>query len=150
MATTPLFLLLLTVLVGFVVPIQSGSNATLARFVGHPLYAAAVNTSVATLTLVVVVLLLRLPAPTLRASLNAPWWGWMGGLYGATLVASAIVLAPRLGATAYVAATIVGTMSMSLIVDHFGLLAFQAQPVSGQRLLGAALVVVGMLLVARR
>ena len=150
MPTTLVLFLLMAVAFGALVPVQTGSNATLVRFVGHPLYAAAVNTAVATLVLALVVLALRLPAPTLRAAGNAPWWTWMGGLYGATLVTSAVVLAPRLGATAYVAATLTGTLSMSMLVDHYGLMAFSSQPITGTRLLGVTLVALGMLLIARR
>ena len=150
MATTLVLFLLLAVAFGSLVPVQTGSNATLVRFVGHPLYAAATNTAVATLVLALVVVLMRLPAPTLRAAGNAPWWAWLGGLYGATLVTSALLLAPRLGATLYVAATLAGTVGMSMLVDHFGLMAFPSQPITGTRLLGVLLVVAGMLLIARR
>ena len=151
MLASTVLLLLLSIAVGAVVPVQSGSNATLARHIGHPLYAAFTNTFVATLVLLVAVLVMRLPAPTLRTAVaGAPWWAWMGGLYGATLVFSALTLAPRVGATAFVSATIFGTMAMSLVVDHFGLLAFRQQAVTGTRLVGAVLVVVGMILIARR
>ena len=151
MLASTVFLLLLSIAVGAVVPVQSGSNAVLARHIGHPLYAATTNTAVATLVLLVAVALYRLPAPTLRNALEAsPWWSWLGGFYGATLVFSALTLAPRVGATAFVSATIFGTILMSLIVDHFGLLAFRQQPVTGTRLLGALLVVAGMVLIAKR
>ena len=131
MFASTLFLLLLSIVVGAVVPVQSGSNAMLARHVGHPLYAAATNTALATLVLLVAMLFYKMPMPTFRAAVvSAPWWSWMGGIYGATLVFSALTQAPRVGATAFVSATLFGTIVMSLVVDHFGLLAFKSQPIT--------------------
>ena len=43
-----------------------------------------------------------------------------------------------------------GTVLASLLVDHFGLLAFKPQPISTPRLLGGAMVVIGMVLVNYR
>ena len=60
------------------------------------------------------------------------------------------MIAPKLGAAAFISTTIVGTMTASLIIDHFGLLAYKVQPVTTQRLLGAALVIAGMMLIQWR
>jgi len=35
----------------------------------------------------------------------------------------------------------------SLLIDHYGLLAYRVQPVTAQRLIGAALVIAGMMLI---
>ena len=40
---------------------------------------------------------------TLPALARIPWWHWTGGLLGALYVVTAVVVAPRLGATALIA-----------------------------------------------
>jgi transporter family-2 protein len=147
MTLVGLVLIGLAILVGALVPVQAGINATLAAHGGHPLFAMAANMSLATLTVFAGIAALRVPLPIGPTLASAPWYGWLGGFCGAALVFSAITLAPRLGAAAFVSATIVGTVGASLIIDHFGLLAFKAQPISGFRLAGGALVVAGMMLV---
>jgi len=143
-------LILLSILVGALVPIQAGINATLAHHGGHPLFGMAANMSLATLTVFIGILVLRVPLPFGNVLATAPWYAWLGGFCGAALVFSAITIAPRLGAAPYVSATIVGTVLASLLVDHFGLLAFRPQPISTARLLGGAMVVIGMVLVNYR
>jgi transporter family-2 protein len=133
--------------VGAGYPVQAGINATIAQFHGHPLLAAVTNTTVASLALLAVILALRVPAPQLATLGTAPWWAWTGGFLGAFFVLSSLVIAPKLGAAAFVSTTIVGTMAASLAIDHFGLLVYRTQPVTLLRLLGAFLVVTGMLLI---
>jgi bacterial/archaeal transporter family-2 protein len=59
------------------------------------------------------------------------------------------VLAPRLGAATFVAALVAGQMIMSLVIDQFGWVGFAEHAISPLRLLGAALVVGGVILVQR-
>ncbi|HMB78085.1 MAG TPA: DMT family transporter [Kiloniellaceae bacterium] len=142
-----LFAILIALLVGAGFPMQAAINATIAQYHGHPLLAAFTNTSVASLVLLVAILLLRVPWPPLAGMAAAPWWAWSGGALGAFFVLSSLVLAPKLGAAAFVATTIVGTMAASLAMDHFGLIAFRQQPITLLRLGGAVLVVTGMIMI---
>jgi transporter family-2 protein len=81
---------------------------------------------------------------------SIPGWAWFGGLLGALYVASTTVLGPRLGAAALLALTLAGQMLASLAVDHYGVMGFPQNTVTPSRLLGAALLVVGALLIVRR
>jgi len=146
--TTPL-LIAFAIAVGCLPPLQAGVNATISGYHGHPLWGAITNTIVASLTLAVAIAALRVPTSGLRGLAQAPPWSWFGGFMGATMVVSAIVLAPRLGAATYVTSTVVGTVTASMLVDHFGFVGFSAHPVSALRLCGGALVVAGMILVQR-
>ena len=56
-------------------------------------------------------------------------------------------LAPRLGAAAFISAVVAGQLICSLALDHFGLMNVPQQPLTAARLLGAALVFAGVLLV---
>lgn len=150
MALETLIAIFIALLVGAGFPVQAGVNATIAQFQGHPLFAAFTNTTVASLVLLLAILVLKVPLPPLSGVAVAPWWAWTGGALGAFFVFSSLVLAPKLGAAAFVATTIVGTMAASLAIDHYGLIAYRPQPVTLLRLGGAALVVIGMLMIQWR
>ncbi len=150
MALETLLLFIIALIVGAGYPIQAGVNATIAQFQGHPLLAAFTNTMVASLVLLVVILIFRVPLPPVGGLAAAPWWAWTGGCLGGIFVLSALVIAPKLGAAAFISTTIVGTMTASLLIDHYGLLAYRVQPVTTQRLIGAALVIAGMMLIQWR
>lgn len=150
MALETLLLFIIALIVGAGYPIQAGVNATIAQFQGHPLLAAFTNTMVASLVLLVVILIFRVPLPPVGAVAAAPWWAWTGGCLGGIFVLSALVIAPKLGAAAFISTTIVGTMTASLLIDHYGLLAYRVQPVTTQRLIGAGLVIAGMMLIQWR
>ena len=139
-------LILIAMLVGGGYPIQAGVNATLAGFHGHPLLAALTNTAVASTVLVVVIVALQVPLPQAASLAKAPWWAWTGGLLGATFVFSSLVIAPKLGAAAFVSAGIVGTMATSLLIDHYGIIGYRPQPITWLRIFGAVLVVAGMVM----
>src|SRR5690606_14147037 len=117
MSSSGLALVVTAVAVGAAVPVQSAINAQMAAGQGHPLYGALTNTAVASLALVVLVMVLRPPAPNLRAALALPWWTWAGGFIGAAFVFGALFVAPKIGAAAFAAATIFGSVAASLFID---------------------------------
>ena len=142
-------LLLLAVLVGALLPVQTGVNAELRRSLGHPIATALVSFGVGTVGLLATILWLRIPVPLAAAWSQTAWWQWTGGLIGAIYIAGVVVLAPRLGAGTLVAAIVGGQMVASLLLDHFGWVGFPEHPVSALRLLGAALVILGVALIQR-
>ncbi|HET9451867.1 MAG TPA: DMT family transporter [Aggregicoccus sp.] len=143
-------LALLALVIGAVLPLQAGINAQLRNALGHPVTTALVSFLVGTLALAVVCLVLRVPVPTSAALSRSAGWHWTGGLLGAAYIAAAVVLAPRLGATALVALVVTGQLVASLALDHFGWVGYPQRPVDVPRLLGVALLVAGVLLVQRR
>jgi transporter family-2 protein len=80
---------------------------------------------------------------------QAPWWGWFGGLFGAVYGLAAIVLASQLGAATLTAIVVTGQLVCSVILDHFGWLSFDVHPASAARLVGCALMVIGLILIAK-
>jgi len=73
----------------------------------------------------------------------------MGGLLGAVYIVAAIVLAPRLGRGHAGGGPRRGSDRGLVLIDHFGWVGFAAHPVSPLRILGAVLVVRGVVLVQR-
>jgi transporter family-2 protein len=139
--------LLLALLAGALLPVQTGINLQLRGAFGQPIVAALVSFIVGTAGLALLVAALRAPVPVADAWARGAWWHWTGGLLGAVYVAMMIMLAPRLGAATLIAAVVAGQMLTSLVLDHYALVGFAAHPVSLQRIVGAALVIGGVALV---
>jgi len=137
--------LIFALFAGAMLPIQFGINAQLAHWVGGPVRAAFVSFVVGALALLFAVLLTARGWPD-RAG-DAPWWVWTGGLLGAFYVLGSIVTAPKLGAATLVAMILAGQAIASLLVDHFGWVGFEEQPITLLRVLGVLLLAGGVALV---
>jgi len=143
-------LLIIALGIGVFLPLQAGINAELRTWIGHPLEAALVSFGVGTAALLALNLALRLPFGVSRVvSAGAPWWVWMGGLLGATYVSMTVVLAPRLGAAAMLGAVMTGQLVGSLLMDHYGAVGYPVRPLSLERVGGAVLLLLGVLLIQR-
>ncbi|MDH5272769.1 MAG: DMT family transporter [Gammaproteobacteria bacterium] len=140
---------LLALLVGGALTVQVGMNATLARAIGSPVWASAVSFVIGLLALVGFATVTGSRASTATLG-QMPAWAWMGGLLGAVYVASVTVLGPRLGGMTMVALVIAGQLLLALAVDQFGILGYPQIAVTPTRLLGAALLLTGALLVMQR
>jgi bacterial/archaeal transporter family-2 protein len=141
---------LITALIGASLVVQIGFNAAMRAHVGSAAGAALVNFAVGTAALALFAVATRAPLPSGAQLAGVPWWAWMGGLFGACYVAASTVLGPLLGGAAFVALVVAGQMLASLYIDHYGLLGFPQRPTDVARLLGAALVVAGGVLLTRR
>jgi bacterial/archaeal transporter family-2 protein len=141
--------LLLALAAGVLLPVQAGLNAQLRSALGSPVAAALVSFLVGTAGLATIALLLRTPLPLGRAWAVTSPWQWSGGLIGAVYVLAAILLAPRLGAATLIAAVVAGQMITSLVLDQYGLVGFPVHSLTPVRLLGAVLVIAGVILIQR-
>ncbi|RYU59397.1 DMT family transporter [Methylolobus aquaticus] len=134
---------------GVVLPIQAAVNAQLRQSMTSPVLAALISFVVGTAALIAYIGLSRIPMADLRSAVLAPWWAWLGGLFGAVYVVTAILVTPRLGAATLVAVTVAGQLVAALVMDHFGWLGLPLQPFSGPRVLGALLLMAGVVLMTR-
>lgn len=137
---------LLALLAGALLPLQALINARLGHATAGGLFASACSFLVGTLALAVVLLVSRPAVPAADALLRLPPWIWAGGLLGAAFVVIATLAVPRIGAASLVALVVLGQMAAALLLDRFGVLQ-AARAVDASRLLGAALVVAGVVLV---
>ncbi|KFN42590.1 DMT family transporter [Arenimonas oryziterrae] len=137
---------ILAFLAGTIIPLQALINAQLGKNTAGALYASACSFLVGTIALFGVLIVTRQPWPGLATLAKLPAWMWLGGLLGAFFVSVATLAVPRIGASALVALAVGGQMFAALAYDRFGVLQ-TAQPINASRLLGAALVVAGVLLV---
>jgi transporter family-2 protein len=129
---------------GAVVPVQAGANAALGRALGHPLWATLISLAVSVLAILPVMLVQRVPAPQLALAAKGPLWWWIGGVLGVFYISSALILAPKLGVSNFIAAVVAGQMVASLLLDHYALAGFAARPITMMKLVGALMIVAGV------
>ncbi|WP_124728093.1 DMT family transporter [Staphylospora marina] len=141
-------LILFALIAGIVLPFQFSVNAQLRNAVGSPLSASAISFLTGTMVLVLAVVLTRQPV-RLTPALQAPSWIWTGGLLGAFYVFATVILIPKLGAGTTVALVLTGQVIASLFIDHFGLLQVPVHSLTPGRLVGALLIIAGVILVQK-
>ncbi len=144
-----ILLVFLALAAGAGLPVQAGVNAAIARHAGRPEWAALVNFGVGLVGLAAWLAATRAAPPSIAALAKAPLWAWSGGLLGAFYVSAVVVLAPRLGVAATLGLSVAGQMVAALALDHAGALGLAVRPVTGTRLLGAALLVAAVVLIRR-
>lgn len=143
-----LFPMLLAVAAGMAMPLQAALNGQLRGHLGSPYAAALVSFSAGTLVLLAVLLLMRVPWPTSPGAV--PWWLWIaGGTLGAGYIVLSIVLPPMLGVALTFGLIVAGQLAVSLTFDHYGLLGFAEHAINPWRVLGAALIVAGVILIRK-
>lgn len=138
---------LLTAFVGGLIALQAPINAGLGKATGG-LPAALVSFSVGTLALAAIVVLSG-KAGGLSSTFDVSWYYLLGGLLGAIYVTNALIAVSVIGAGGVAAATITGQLAASVAVDRLGAFGLDQVPLTPERLLGVALLLVGTLLVVR-
>ena len=148
-ATMTLIFVLLAVGAGCLLPIQAGVNASLRVALNHPVLAAITNFSVGLSVLLGYAAVAQIGLPAVSQLTAVPWWCWLGGCMGAVLVLSGVTLAHHLGAVTFAACIIVGQLTASVIVDHFGWVGFPQHSITVPRAAGLFLLAVGLYLIRR-
>jgi transporter family-2 protein len=138
----------LAVLAGAALPVQGAVNAQLRADLGAPLTAALWSFVVATAAMALVLAATRPPLPRAAPLRTLPWWGWLGGLCGATYVTSVFLLIPRIGVAPTVALTVAGQQVASVLVDRYGWLRLPKRAITTQRLAGVAAILAGVALLS--
>lgn len=143
------FYITLALVGGLLIPVQAGINIDLAGRMQSSVLSALVSFFVGTAALLVYSLIQRAEWPSFSSAASYPVWIWMGGLCGAYLVWASIFVGPKIGATTLVALLIVGQMTGSLLLDHYGGLGFAVREISVGRIAGVLLLVIGALMIKK-
>ncbi len=135
--------------IGLTVAIQSAINNQLKIVLGgSTLLAALVSFVVGGLCLLGVYWASGQRLSQLLLLQNTPWWMLLGGALGAVFVFGSTLLVPKLGLALMISLIVFGQIVMSLLMDHYGWLGLPVQELNVTRLLGAGLVLVGVLCVS--
>ncbi len=141
-------LVLFAFFIGCVIPLQAIINNSLRMSLGSgAVFAAMVNFVVGSIVLVAVCALSGEKwSSVLKLSSVAPWQ-LVGGLLGAMFVFGTTLLAPRIGVATMLSLVVAGQVLASLVFDRAGILGMTVRELTTPRVLGAVLVVAGVLLV---
>ena len=142
--------ILAAVATGAGIAAQALINSRLRGVLGGAIWAAVAQFVVGLVLLIALALATRQPSPSFEAVPRSPWWVWTGGAFGAAFIVVSIVLVPRMGTALTVASITVGQLLAALVFDHTGWLGAPVIRLSPVRLVGAALLCGGIMLLRWR
>jgi transporter family-2 protein len=137
----------LTAVAGGLIALQAPINSELGKATGG-LAAALVSFVVGTIALTAIVVLSG-KAGGLGSTFDVSWYYLVGGLLGALYVTNALLAVSVIGAGGVAALTVAGQLTASVAIDRLGLFGLDEVPLTPERLLGVALLLVGTVLVVR-
>lgn len=137
-------LILAAMAVGAVIPAQTAVNSRLRTSVGAPLPTSFYSFTVAFLCAVTLAVAISGFRWDFAAAGAEPWWVWIGGVMGTVFLTGNVLLFPRLGSVETVVIPILGQVIMALVIDQFGFFGAPQTEASALRLLGAVVVLAGI------
>lgn len=141
---------LLIVGIGLAGGVAVGAQAPIAGSMGNRIGGAAgsliVHVSGAAASLV---LLLVRGGENINEWKHLPWYMLGSGVFGLVLYLSLSQTIPKLGATSAISLVVVGQLLIGMIIDHFGLFEVTARAIDAQRIVAAAILLVGAYLMLR-
>lgn len=143
-----MYFYILAVFVGLASPLQTAVNSHLKASIGDAIVAAFISFVVSVIPLAVLLFATgEYLIPTADDALAAPWWAWLGGVFGMIFVTTIIPLFKAIGSVQSIVLPIFGQIVSSLVIDNYGWLGMPHCAVTPRRFLGVILVFVGVILV---
>jgi len=140
----------LTLLVGALMPVQAILNTRLGRQIGGPLMGSLMSFAIGLLFLLFLNLASNYSAVVqLKPSSTGPWYVWLGGLLGAIFVGYITWVNQKQGMALTFALVVSGQIFISLVIDHYGLLGSAIRTITLEKIIGAALIIAGLVLVKK-
>lgn len=135
------------VLAGMLSATQTAVNGHLGEVLGSKIQAAYISFLVGTITLIIIVLVVRPQLRFQRVNGHTPWWMWIGGLLGALFVLGNVYLVPIIGTGFAVIIVLIGLMIGSLLIDQFGWLSSEKNPVTLLQVGGLLIMIIGVMII---
>jgi bacterial/archaeal transporter family-2 protein len=135
-------LALLTFAMGMIMSVYLPMNSSVSRYSGSPFAANFVFYLIGLVASLVIFAVFG----DLRAGLkfkSVPPLLFLTGVMSNLVVLSTIFLIPRFGARKVFVLLLAGEVIMAIIVSHFGILESPRDPITLQKLVGAALLIIG-------
>ena len=123
-------------------------NGALREALSNPWLASTISFLPIVAFLGVLFLCMPRPLPTMEGVTGMPWWAPLGGLVGSFAVICGLIFVNKVGAGAFAGLTITANILMSLAIDHFGMFGMEQHGLNLWRVVGGALMVAGVALIA--
>lgn len=137
--------LIIALAAGVALATQSAINTQLAKAMsGEAVIATFISFAVGTIVLFFIAWVKTDLWGNLSAIPSQPWWKLIGGVLGAIVVFTTVLLAPKLGITAMLFFIIVGQLITAATIDHFGLIGIPIREVNITKFIGLIIVAFGL------
>ena len=137
--------LIIALAAGVALATQSAINTQLAKAMsGEAVIATFISFAVGTIVLFFIAWVKTDLWGNLSTVPSQPWWKLIGGVLGAVVVFTTVLLAPKLGITAMLFFIIVGQLITATTIDHFGLIGMPIREVNITKLIGLIIVAFGL------
>lgn len=145
--STLIFLLILGIFAGMLVPLQTSVNSRLSLFTKSLILASFYSFLTGTLLLVLINLIVNPGklAPDFLLSGDFSYIWFTGGLLGVVYLTGNMILLPRIGAALTVIMTVAGQMVIGLFIDTFGWFEAPIQPLNIYRIAGIIIMLGGII-----
>lgn len=139
-----------TLLIGAMLPVQAVVNTRLGRQTGGPLMGALLSFSVGLVCLLALNLSTN-PSSVLhiKPATVTPWYLWIGGFLGAIFVGYITWVNQQQGVALTFALVVSGQIFCSLFIDHYGLLGSAVKTITFEKIIGAVLIIIGIILIKK-
>lgn len=139
-----------TLIVGAMMPVQAILNTRLGKQIGGPLMSSMMSFIVGLICLIFINLATNYSSVVqLKPSATAPWYLWIGGIFGAIFVGYITYVNQRQGMALTFALAVSGQIFASLIIDHYGLLGSAVRTITLEKIAGAVLIIAGLILIKK-
>ena len=137
--------LIVALAAGVALATQSAINTQLAKAMsGEAVIATFISFAVGTLVLFFIAWVKTDLWGNLSTVPSQPWWKLIGGILGAVVVFTTVLLAPKLGITAMLFFIIVGQLITAATIDHFGFIGMPIREVNITKFIGLIIVAFGL------
>ncbi len=137
--------LIIALTAGVALATQSAINTQLAKAMsGEAVIATFISFAVGTIVLFFIAWVKTDLWGNLSTVPSQPWWKLIGGILGAVVVFTTVLLAPKLGITAMLFFIIVGQLITAATIDHFGLIGMPIREVNITKFIGLIIVAFGL------
>ena len=137
--------LIIALAAGVALATQSAINTQLAKAMsGEAVIATFISFAVGTLVLFFIAWVKTDLWGNLSTVPSQPWWKLIGGILGAVVVFTTVLLAPKLGITAMLFFIIVGQLITAATIDHFGFIGMPIREVNITKFIGLIIVAFGL------
>lgn len=142
--------MLITFIVGALIPVQAVLNARLGKQTGGPLMGSLLSFLTGLVCLIILNLITNANAIiSLKPAATSPWYIWLGGIIGALFVGYITWVNQQQGLALTFALVVGGQIFMSLLMDNYGWFGSAMQNMTWEKFLGAAFIVIGVILIKR-
>ena len=135
-------------LAGVLQAVQAPMNQRVREAVGNPFLAGVVLFLVVLASWTVLFILVPRPLPTAASVSAMPWWAPLGSLLGTLAVYGMLTMTSQVGAGTFNGLLVTAGIVTSLLLDHFGWIGLPVHALNAWRILGGALMVGGIALIA--